>query len=144
MRARLSGHISIFDLFSFSCSSLFWDLRDNKVVKKYAILSLNSRSSNVGYWLPSREKGQNYSTSSPGLFPQKMGGAPPHPFFEGKALRTRLKITVTERAKSRYWTVVNCNQDLSYNESSRRKDVKRFIEDYTVLFFLLSLALRTA
>ena len=29
------------------------------------------------------------STSSPGLFPQKMGGAP-HPFFEGKALGTRL------------------------------------------------------
>ena len=27
------------------------------------------------------------STSSPGLFPQKMGGAP---FFEGKALGTRL------------------------------------------------------
>ena len=25
----------------------------------------------------------------PGLFPQKMGGAP-HPFFEGKALGTRL------------------------------------------------------
>ena len=35
-------------------------------------------------------------TSSPGLFPQKMGGAgkdpllPPHPFFEGEALGTRL------------------------------------------------------
>ena len=29
------------------------------------------------------------STSSPGLFPQKMGGAS-HPFFEGKALGTRL------------------------------------------------------
>ena len=29
-----------------------------------------------------------FSTSSPGLFPQKMGGAGkrPHPFFEGKAL----------------------------------------------------------
>ena len=31
-------------------------------------------------------------TSSPGLFPQKMGGAGrPHPFFEGKALGTRLR-----------------------------------------------------
>ena len=30
------------------------------------------------------------STSSPGLFPQKMGGSP-HPFFEGKALGTRLQ-----------------------------------------------------
>ena len=34
------------------------------------------------------------ATSSPGLFPQKMGG-PPHPFFEGKALGTRLKKKVT-------------------------------------------------
>ena len=41
-----------------------------------------------------------FPTSSPGLFPQKMGGAGtgpagpafsrPHPFFEGKALGTRL------------------------------------------------------
>ena len=31
---------------------------------------------------------RSISISSPGLFPQKMGG--PHPFFEGKALGTRL------------------------------------------------------
>ena len=31
-------------------------------------------------------------TSSPGLFPQKMGGAP-HPCFEGKALGTSLLLT---------------------------------------------------
>ena len=30
------------------------------------------------------------TTSSPGLFPQKNGWDPPHPFFEGKALGTRL------------------------------------------------------
>ena len=36
---------------------------------------------------------QQTATSSPGLFPQKMGGAP-HPFFEGKALGTRLQQTV--------------------------------------------------
>ena len=32
-------------------------------------------------------------TSSPGLFPQKMGGAP-HPCFEGKALGRRLYVAV--------------------------------------------------
>ena len=33
-------------------------------------------------------------TSSSGLFPSKMGGAPPHPFFEGKALGTRLLVLI--------------------------------------------------
>ena len=38
-----------------------------------------------------------YPTSSPGLFPQKMGGAP-HSFFEGKALGTRLAHTLNSSA----------------------------------------------
>ena len=40
MTPRLSGHFSIFGLF-FLCSNLFWELRDNGVVKKIAILTLN-------------------------------------------------------------------------------------------------------
>ena len=44
---------------------------------------LSDQSLNLGWSLT--------ATSSPGLFPQKMGGAP-HPFFEGKALGTRLRL----------------------------------------------------
>ena len=44
MTARLSGHFSIFGKVWFSlCSSLFWELRDNGVVK-IATLTLKPRS----------------------------------------------------------------------------------------------------
>ena len=43
MTPRLSGHISIFGLF-FLCSSLFWELRDNGVLKNLEFLLRRPRS----------------------------------------------------------------------------------------------------
>ena len=69
------------------------------------------------------------ATSSPGLFPQKMGGAA-HPFFEGKALGTRLwapyslslkrerkirrRLFIRDLEQRRFWaTCVNRNEAFS-------------------------------
>ena len=43
MTPRLSGHFLYLVLFSL-CSSLFWELRDSEVVKKFAVLTLKPRS----------------------------------------------------------------------------------------------------
>ena len=71
MTPRLSGHISIFGLFSL-CSSLFWELRDNGVIKNLEFLRRRPRSQRLcrSWW---RRRHAGYGTRRSLRRPWKLG-----------------------------------------------------------------------
>ena len=71
---RLSGHISIFGLFSL-CSSFFWELRDNGLVKHLQFCRLGVV---LEFWYIERGLFNNYSSSPNGLWVDSPWGRRPN------------------------------------------------------------------
>ena len=87
------------------------------------------------WWVPFLSLlSQQRATLSPGLFPQKMGGA--HPFFEGKALGTRLSNGVPVSVVFLVWGGVNWN----VNNGAR---LKRTLREHSIVSLLRRLLEKT-